>query len=323
MTAPAVEWLQPRFSRVLESRVVASAGTRAALLALMRLLVGNGGILLTESMTWPKIRGLAAVLNIRLYGVATDGEGLISASLEKAARETKARAVYCVPNSQNPTNAMMSPSRRQALAEVAVRNGLTILEDDAYGELVEHRVPPLAEFAPECVYYIAGLSKCLSASMRVAYVVAPSVQAASQLDDMLRTTMLCPAPIEETLAYQTMSDKSAYRHIAKVRSEARLRMSIAREVFAESLDLASIGPLFIWLKLPAHWHRVHFVEVVRSRGIVVSPADAFAVGSDGEGVDNAIRIATGSALNQTQLREALEAIADIISASAEPYAKTH
>jgi DNA-binding transcriptional MocR family regulator len=310
--APAViEWLQPRFSKVIEARVVASAGARAALLAAMRLVVGNGGTLLTESMTWPTVRGMAGVLNIRLHGAAMDDEGLIPASLEQAARKTGARALYCVPTSQNPTNAVMSIARRKALAEVAIRLGLTIFEDDAYGQLVEQPLPPLAEFAPESTYYIASLTKCLSPSMRVAYVVAPSIRAASQLNDLLRITMLCPAPIEEALVNQTMADYSALRYIAKVRAEARLRMSIAESAFAEFRDLVRVGPLFVWLKLSAQWHRAQFVEAARTRGIIVSPADIFAV--DGEISENAVRIATGSALNQSQLRDALQVIADIAS----------
>ncbi|WP_374192482.1 aminotransferase-like domain-containing protein [Trinickia acidisoli] len=310
----AIEWLQPRFSKAIEAHVVASAGARAALLAVMRLVVGNGGTLLTESMTWPTVRGMAGMLDIRLRGVAMDDEGLIPASLEQAARETGARALYCVPTFQNPTNAVMSVARRKALAEVAVRLGLTIFEDDVYGQLVEHPLPPLAEFAPECTYYIAGLTKCLSPSMRVAYVVAPSARAASQLNDLLRTTMLCPAPIEEALVNQTMADHSALRHIAKVRAEARLRMSIAESVFVEFRDLIHVGPLFIWLKLPTYWHRTQFAEVARTQGVIVSPADIFAV--DGERSENAIRIATGAAQNQSRLRDALQIIADIVSTPA-------
>jgi DNA-binding transcriptional MocR family regulator len=254
------------------------------------------------------------MLNIRLRGVAMDDEGLIAASLEQAARETGARALYCVPTSQNPTNAVMSVARRKALAEVAIRLGLTIFEDDAYGQLVERPLPPLAEFAPESTYYIAALTKCLSPSMRVAYVVAPSARAASQLDDLLRATMLCPAPIEEALVNQTMADHSALRHIAKVRTEARLRVSISESAFAEFRDLVRVGPLFIWLKLPAYWHRVQFVEAARTRGVIVLPADIFAV--DGERSENAIRIATGSAQNQSRLCDALQIIADMLSASA-------
>ncbi|MCI3206787.1 MULTISPECIES: PLP-dependent aminotransferase family protein [Pandoraea] len=314
VTSAATEWLQPRFTKSIEARVVTSAGARAALLAMMRLVVGNGGTLLTESMTWPTVRGMASMLDIRLRGVAMDNEGMMPASLEQAVRETGARALYCVPTSQNPTNAVMSATRRIAIAQIAVRLGLTIFEDDAYGQLVEHPLPPLAEFAPESTYYIAGLTKCLSPSMRVAYVVAPSVRAASQLDDLLRTTMLCPAPIEEALANQTMADHSATRHIAKVRAEARLRMSIAESAFAEFRHLVNVGPLFIWLKLPTYWHRAQFVEAARTRGVIVLPADIFA--ADGECSENCVRIATGSAQNQARLRKALQIIADIVSTPA-------
>ena len=37
-------------------------------------------------------------------------------------------------------------------------------------------VPPLAALAPDCVYHIAGISKCLSPALRIAYLVLPDAR---------------------------------------------------------------------------------------------------------------------------------------------------
>lgn len=309
----AIEWLQPLFSSSLQHRVTSSAGTRGALLALMRLVVGNGGTLLTEAMTWPTLRTLAGMFGIRLRAVAMDEEGIVPAALEAAVRETGAKALYCVPNAQNPTNAVMSLARRKQLAAIAEHHDLRIFEDDVYGELMEQRLPPLADFAPRQTYFIVSLAKCLSPSLRVAYVVAPSEQDSLELGDLLRATMLSPAPIEEALVVHTMNNRSAFRHIARVRAETRMRSSIVHEVLRGFRPFVKVGPLSLWLSLPDPWQRAAFVENLRHRGVIGLPSDAFSV--DRSDTQHAIRLATGTAHDQQQLRKALDGVVQLLSSS--------
>jgi DNA-binding transcriptional MocR family regulator len=314
-TEPATHWLQPRFSASLAQRVTVSAGARGALLALMRLVVGNGGTLLTEAMTWPTLKALASLFDIKLRGVEMDAEGILPDALDRHARDSGAKALYCVPNSQNPTNGMMSLRRRQQISEVVLRHRLQVFEDDVYGELMGGGPPPFAEIAPANTYYIASLAKCLSPTLRVAYVVAPHERAARDLEGLLRSTMLLPAPIEEALTIQLMQNGSAFRHIAKVRAEARMRRAVAQQALGEFRHTASVGPLFAWLSLPAQWNRASFVEGMRRRGVLMLPSDVFVVG--GAAAPHCIRIATGAAADQHELRLALAATARLLSSSHE------
>jgi DNA-binding transcriptional MocR family regulator len=315
VTEPATHWLQPRFSASLVGRVTVSAGTRGALLALMRLVVGNGGILLTEAMTWPTLKALASMFDVKLRGVEMDAEGIIPESLDRHARKSGAKALYCVPNSQNPTNGIMSLQRRQRIAEVVLRHDLRVFEDDVYGELMDTGLPPLAELVPSHAYYIASLAKCLSPTLRVAYVIAPEERAARDLESLLRSTMLLPAPIEEALTIQLMQNGSAFRHIAKVRAEARMRRAVAQQALGEFRHAATVGPLFAWLSLPAQWNRASFIEGMRRRGVLLLPSDVFAV--DGGAAPHCIRIATGSAADQHELRQAFVATAGLLASPEE------
>jgi DNA-binding transcriptional MocR family regulator len=311
--APAVDWLQPRFTSSIAGRVTASAGARGALLALMRLVVSPGDTLLTESLTWPTVRVLAGLFGIETHGVAMDAEGLLPDALDSAAASTGARALYCVPNAQNPTNASMSATRRLEIVRVAERHGLHIIEDDVYGELMAQRPPPLAEFAPRNTYYIASLSKCLSSSFRVAYVVAPDRAARMELDGLLRHTMLWPAPIEEALAAQTLKNGTARRYIARVRAEASAREAVARKVLVGFDHAATFGPLFLWLRTPVQWNRAALVEALRLQGVLVLASDMFA--TDPAEAPAAIRVATGSPATQDELREGLRTIVRVLESS--------
>ena len=67
----------------------------------------------------------------------------------------------------------MPGSRRQALAGIAQRYDVRILEDDPYWLLADAPPPPIATLAPNHVLYVSTLSKCLAPGLRVAFVVLP------------------------------------------------------------------------------------------------------------------------------------------------------
>jgi hypothetical protein len=51
-------------------------GTQAVLFNTLLSLTSPGDVVLTEALTFPGIKGASAKLNVRLVGVAMDGEGI-------------------------------------------------------------------------------------------------------------------------------------------------------------------------------------------------------------------------------------------------------
>ena len=72
----------------------------------------------------------------------------------------------------------MSEPRRLAVAEIARRHNVWIIEDDAYGLLPASAPRTLAELAPELTFYVSGLAKFVGAGLRVAYLAAPGTRQA-------------------------------------------------------------------------------------------------------------------------------------------------
>src|SRR5260370_12079360 len=70
----------------------------------------------------------------------------------------------------------MPVARRQALAEVAQRHGVSLIEDDVYGFLLDQPMPPLAHYAPQHGIYITSTSKSLFPALRVGYMHAPQAK---------------------------------------------------------------------------------------------------------------------------------------------------
>ncbi len=307
--AAAEAWLRPRFSHEIAGCIAIASGARNALLALLGSLVGSGDTLLVEELVWPTIRPLAGMLGIELAAVPIDSEGLIPEALEEACRTTPARALYCVPTAQNPTGAMMTEARRLRIAEIARRNGLFIIEDDAYGPLHESPPAPLAALAPDITYYVVGLAKLISPSLRVAYVVAPGHERTQRLVEFLRITMQMAAPLELALNTQLIRNGMLPLLIAQVRAEVRARQRLAAEKLGAHAVFPPEAP-FAWLTLLPQWPRAEFVSRLQQNGVLISPSDAFL--AHGGVAPNAVRISTGSASSRAELQLAVDRIARLL-----------
>ncbi len=87
------------------------------------------------------------------------------------------KLLYTVPTFQNPTGRTLPAARRAAVAEVAARRGLWIVEDDPYGELryEGERVPWIAAHpgAEDRTVLLGSLSKIMAPGLRLGWLRAP------------------------------------------------------------------------------------------------------------------------------------------------------
>jgi GntR family transcriptional regulator / MocR family aminotransferase len=122
----------------------------------------------------PGSRGLVDQLRwwgVRVVHVPVDARGLDVASLARR----RVDAVVVTPAHQYPTGVTLAAERRHALAEWATRTGAWIVEDDYDAEYRYDREPltSLHALCPERVVAAGSVSKSLSPSLRLGWVVAP------------------------------------------------------------------------------------------------------------------------------------------------------
>ena len=304
-------WLSSRLDGVTADRVLICPGAQGALLALIGLLAAPGETILAEALTYPGIRSVAAHLRVNLAAVAMDQEGIIPQSFEDACLKTKPKALYCTPTIQNPTTSTLSMARRQAIVDIARRYQVPIIEDDAYGALPLARLPPLASLAPELVYHIAGLAKCVAPALRIAYLVAPEGSATPQLNSAIRATASMASPLAAAIASRWIEDGTAEAVISAIRNETGARQAIAARILpAENVSTDPQG-FHVWLRLTPPWTRAEFSSRLRSEGISVVASDAFALGSAPE----AVRLGLGAPESREELAKSLQVVAGLLGQS--------
>ena len=308
-------WVAPMFGNVPQEHVVVCPGAQAAIAALILTLTAPGDVILAEPTSYPGLRAAATQFGRRIVPVATDRHGMSPQALEAACRKHGARLVYLNPTLQNPTAATMPERRRRELAAVAQRCDARIVEDDPYWLLAEAPPPPVASFAPERVYYISTLSKCLTPGLRIAFVLVRDAAERERFLAALRSFTLMAAPLTAALATQWIMDGSADRLLEGVRNEARLRHRMARGVLAGRYRGAGDG-LHVWIELPAYWQPYQLARAADKEGLAVTPAEVFATGADAV---NAIRISLGSVKDRGRLQVGLQRLSSLLARRPESF----
>jgi DNA-binding transcriptional MocR family regulator len=287
-------------------RVVVTAGTQHALLLAFAATTKPGDVVFAEELTYHGAKSVAALLGVRLEPLPLDRYGLVPDALERACRSRSSpKVLYTVPSLHNPTGLMMPETRRRAIAKIVLRHGLTIIEDDICGFLLEKTPPPLAAFAPDRTIFITGLGKALAPAMRVGYLSAPDAYL-PRVHAALATTILFASPVLAEMAATWIEDGTAARVIAQKRAETQLRNRLARRI----LPRTSSDPRspHLWLALPKRWTADAFVEEARRRRVRVAGAASFSVRDD---APRAIRVCIGAPGSIAELELGLHVLAGI------------
>jgi DNA-binding transcriptional MocR family regulator len=225
--------------------------------------------------------------------------------------------VYCNPTLLNPTTTTMSLARREALADVALRYSVPIIEDDAYAMLPRRKAPPVATFAPELTYYITGFSKCLGAGLRCAYVCAPSERLSQRLAGALRATTVMASPVTNALVTRWVGDGTAETVLEAVRTESMARHELAQKHLGRYGMSAQPEGFHLWLPVSSAWSTVEFASYLRLQGVGVVASAAFS--TDGNPPD-AVRVCLGGPMTRDECDRALQLIADTIEHPLHPHA---
>ena len=296
-------------------QVVATAGGQHAMFCVIGALTRPGDTLAVEALTYPGLRALASLLHLRLTPIALDEEGLIPEALEAACRAAPVRALYTMPTLHNPTTATMPVARREALAEVARRHDLALLEDDVYGFLLDAPLPPLAHFAPERAFYITSASKSLMPALRVGYVHAPKAQV-EPIAAAVRATIYSAPPLMARIAARWIADGTAARLAEEKRDETRRRNQMARRILAGAGFAGDPAAPHLWVTLPEPWRADDFVATARRRGVGIIPAAAFALTLQ---PPEAVRICLGAQTTADRVERGLTQLAELLASPPERY----
>ncbi len=305
-------WLANRLPGCSSDNVLVCPGIHSALVALVSRLARRGDAICLDSLAYPGIKAIASQLGVQLQPLPRDDDGPLPHAFESLCRSGQPAALYCNPTLQNPSTLTIPFRRREALADIAMRYSVPIIEDDAYAMLPQSAPPPLALLAPELTYYVTGMSKNLGAGLRIAYLLAPTVREAQRIAGALRATTVMPSPFTMLLATQWINDGTASEMLAAIRAEARARQAIASRILGAWPFDAPLDGFHLWLPIPREclWTAPDLAQHLRSQRVAAVASAAFSTDGDPPA---AIRICLGGPQDRAQCLEGLQLVAEALT----------
>lgn len=290
-------------------------GLQHGLSLILAAFAKPGDTILTEELNYPGIKLLDKVHDVRIKGLPMDDEGLIPEGVEEACAARRARFLVCTPSLHNPTNAVMPAKRRKALARIAERHDLLIIECDNNEIPLASPPPSLCGLAGDRGFHISSAWRVSGSGIHLGFIRAPAAHAARVALALQATTWMV-SPLFGEIFSIWIDDGTAARTLEWHREENARRLGLARKI----LDARAIGAhpdsANVWLRLPAPWRHEDFAQLAAVRGVLVTTADVFAVGRTV--APHAIRISLGGERELASLERGLRILAELLAAGPHP-----
>ena len=254
--------------------IVPTNGAMAGGVAAISTVSAPGDKIVMEGLTYCSIARSATLLGRRIITTEFDKLGIIPESFERLCAQQHPKILFIMPAVQNPTLANLSRERRIAIAEIAHRYNIWIIEDAIYAPLVEDNIPPIAYFAPDRTFHVGGLSKCVSAGIRSGWIACPP-RFADRIANAHKMLTGGAAYWLTELASTLVLNGQADKILELVKTENKKRHDIALSVLEGNKFKSHPQCPYIWIKLPDPWHSGTFKSALSKHNILISGEDDF------------------------------------------------
>ncbi len=302
-------WLKSCGVDVQPNQVMTTMGGQHGLLCALMALMHPGELLLTEALTYTPVLAMAERLGLRTAAVAMDAEGVIPDDFKELCACARPKVFYLTPTLQAPTTVTLSETRRQAIAEIAQRHDVLLLEDDVFGPLKEGRPAPVENFAPEHTVYVTSLSKLVAPGLRTGFVSAPA-RLVPALRHAVNISVWMTPPVTLEIASRLIRDGTVVKLTELQRSAARRRQAMARSIFGHMVFAADPQGFHLWMPLPDDWWADAFRAQCARQGVLVSEGRSFAL--QARDAPEAIRLCLSHELDEARLQTGLRTVANLL-----------
>jgi len=294
------------------ANICITRGSQMAIYLAARLLAERGDAVAIESLSYPPAREAFRAAGAITLSIALDEQGMKLDELEALCRHAPVRAIYVTPHHQFPTTIVLPQQRRIQLLALAEQYGFAIVEDDYDHEFhFSHRpmLPLASAHGFGRLLYIGSLSKLLSPSLRIGYLVAavPVIKRAAAEIMMIDRQ---GDPVNEAAAAELMTTGALKSHTRKVlRIYAQRREFLAAALRARLGDAVEFllpqGGLALWVNFAPEIDVQALSLRALGKGVGMTPGQAFATNRH---KTNGARLGFGS-LDETELLAAVERLA--------------
>ncbi|WP_114497916.1 PLP-dependent aminotransferase family protein [Fontibacillus phaseoli] len=157
-------------------RIIVTSGAQQALEILAKMPFPNGkSAVLVEQPSYDRYLRFLETENIPVYGIARTAAGMDLRELEQRFRSGEIKFFYTMSRYHNPLGTSYSMEERRAIARLAEKYDVYILEDDYMADLgAERQFDPIYAYdGGSHVIYLKSFSKIIFPGLRLGAIVLP------------------------------------------------------------------------------------------------------------------------------------------------------
>lgn len=291
-----------------EERIVITSGCQEAMLICLKLLFkSDSDVLVVFNPTYIGITGLAELNSIDVEYISIFDENDICCQLEAINLKLKKkgkriRAIYVIPDFDNPTGHVLSKGDRKELLQYCSQEKVYIMEDNPYGmfRYNNETIPSLFQTDCDgCVLYLGTYAKTLYPSIRLGYVLVPATifgrkdhvcDVVSDLSKIksfttVNTSQLLQAVVGGTLLDNDFSLRNSIEPlISHYRKNRDIMLAALSRYFSDVDNLISWnspeGGFFLVVKLPFKFTKIEAEQCARIYNVLCMPLSFFSQNDD-------------------------------------------
>ncbi|WP_123053813.1 PLP-dependent aminotransferase family protein [Clostridium sp. JN-1] len=263
--------------------IAITTGSQQALEFSAKIFVNEGDTIVCESPSY-----LGAINAFRAYRpkfaeVPMDENGMVIDELENILKsDPNVKLIYTVPDFQNPTGKTLPDDRRKAIAELAAKYKVPVIEDNPYGDLIFEgtRHPSIKSFDKEgWVIYLGTFSKIFSPGLRLGWVCAENSILQKYIIVKQGADLQC-STLDQRIAALFMQKYNLEDHIKNIIKTYGKR----RTLMLESMDkyfpkgtkhTCPYGGLFTWVELKEGLDAAEILKEALKENVAYVPGGSF------------------------------------------------
>jgi 2-aminoadipate transaminase len=236
--------------------MITSGGIDAVTL-IAKSMVDPGDVVVVEEPTYLGAVSGFTGFDAAMRAVPVDEDGLVvdelAALIEAGLRP---KALYTIPDYQNPTGRTMSLARRRQLIGLCRVHQILLVEDVAYRELgfYAERQPSLWSLDPDAVVQIGTFSKTFAPGVRLGWAAGPA-EVVAQLTVAKQNSDQCAGALGQRMIEQFLrgghmpAQLERERNFYRARGEA-MAAAMRRHLPPDSAWTTPRGGFFSWVRVP-------------------------------------------------------------------------
>ncbi len=282
------------------NNIFINLGIQPALSILTQMPFPNGKeAILIEQPTYKYFIDFLKISGVQVLGIRRDEQGIDLNQLEMLFKNESIKFFYTVPRNHNPLGTTYPKSQRKAIAELAARYDVYIVEDDYFGDIsYDSRYDPIYAYGDHHHHvYLKNFSKILP-WIRVGVVVVPNnllkifteYTRFSYYYSYFAASLISQATLEIYIRSNILK-----KHVQSIKKELSDRSKCLDDQFRNlaPYNIKCIGgktSYYSYLKLPDYINENRLIENLKKRHVLVAGGSNYSFYIDNSWREKGIRL---------------------------------